>query len=213
MKIRHWAPVGVLLAALVALPGAAQAQPAKSNTYLTLSAGAVLVGDLTYKDTDPDLVLESGVGYMFMAGIGYRLNDWFAIEGELGYMSSSGKKVKAKGIGSAKISKGGIKGPAFFINAIGEIDLTASIMAYGGVGAGYFQNSKTTLRVPIEDGELSVTAKSELHPAFQLKAGVGWRATQRATLAAEYRLLMISFGSEYKGHNSHYMGVALRYSF
>lgn len=187
--------------ALCALTAACGSAAADDGVYLSVSGSLVDVYDSIDADIGgADLELDLDTGFGAGAAIGYRMN-WFRIELEGGYQKAD--------IGEASLDGAEFDGLTFDAgNADGSGRIySAMLNAYAdigswrlkpfvglGLGAAVVEIDRAQASVdvsaggtPVESGTATIIDGSELAPAAQLMAGVGFDLTESLTLSLGYR--------------------------
>lgn len=185
-------------AALVALSLPAFAGDAMQGPlYGKISGGAIMPE--TMKDSGTGAKLSFDTGWTIGGTLGYRVNDWFSVEGELSYLEADMNKAS---VGAVKV---GVDGNVHSVLGLVNVNLypmRGAFEPYVGLGVGA-ADSKAKIK---SIGGIPVGASaSGTDLALQGSLGFNYAVGANTSIGAQYRYLWTDTGgggvSDFKTHS------------
>lgn len=193
----------VSAAAMMAVAGTAQAEPAKPGTYVSFGAGMSWIDDLD----DSGAKAEFDDGYTLRGAVGYDSGDVsdlgkYRVEAELSYTENDGDSGSALGV-TLPIN-GNVEQLGIMANFYWDFIPGGSLRPYIGVGLGAVDTE-----VDVTVGGINVTG-SETEVAYQGMLGLTYHMNQNWALDVGYRHTRVEYDETLENNA---VTASVRYSF
>ncbi|MDF1586761.1 outer membrane protein [Marinimicrococcus flavescens] len=185
----------------------------EAGPYVSLSVGYLQLADQDGSAGGENFSNTFDAGYALHGAGGYRFNDWFRAELELGYARSGLDQIDGL-LGQSFNIEGHVDVFTAALNAFAEWPVTAMLTPYVGGGIGLAHTDLHDVAVRIGGTKLKGDDDKSTDLLLQGEAGVAVAVAENWDLVPAYRYMWIdNGGSGLDDNTAHLFRVGLRYNF